>query len=237
MDEKALTEHACGYLKELYAGVDPIDKTPVTADSILKDQRLGRCLEYVIGVFGRISESDNISRGDYRIRFSPDVKREPEVLRRAEYIFRKLSEGIDPFTDKKLDSSDTVRKQRLSKCFGYTAYVLSSTVLTKSPFSVDENLIESSVYSDDEITLPSFVEKLNAPIDGEKMNRIDNSMVIAYLASIMLVSISGGVASPTRMGAQLGLSLGDTGEIMLNRTMQKLIVKNLEAISKKAEGK
>ena len=89
MDERTLIQHAAGYLKSLYEGIDPIDKTPVGKNSIFKNEKIMRCLDYTVGVLKRISECENIVHSDYRVFFASGMKREPEVLKRAEMIMKK----------------------------------------------------------------------------------------------------------------------------------------------------
>ena len=233
MDERTLIQHAAGYLKSLYEGIDPIDKTPVGKNSIFKNEKIMRCLDYTVGVLKRISECENIVHSDYRVFFASGMKREPEVLKRAEMIMKKLSVGVDPFTDKKTDGGDTVRKPRISKCLEYTAFVLSHTTLIKEPYKVEETELDRIVYSDDAVCLSEFAGRLNSIIDSNTMNKVDEEQIVSYLVGIQFLNVTENGFEPAKMGMQLGLSSDRSGEIMLNKTMQKLVVRNMENITKK----
>ncbi len=234
MDEKTLIEHAGKYLAALSTGINPIDNMPVPENSILKEEKIKRCLGYCTGVFKRITESENIEHGDYRIYFSDETKREPVVLKRAEFIIKKLSVGVNPLTGSKTDKNDTVNTERISKCLKYSSYVLSHTSLNKAPYLADENELEQIACCDDEISLSEFVKRLNSPIDGDHMDMIVPQMIITYLAGIKFLSTDDESCTPTKIGLQLGIiHKEESGEIYFNRTMQKLIVKNIEAITKK----
>ncbi len=236
MDEKKLIEHANSYLKLLSEGINPVDKTRIEDSSILKNEKIKRCLDYSGSVFTRITESKDIVKGDYRIPFSPAVKREQDVLRRAAYIINKLMLGFDPFTNKKTPVNDTVNSARISKCLEYTEYVLTHTTLQKLPFAADEALLEQTAYSDERISLNEFADRLNKQIDTEAMTSIYVDRVVSYLIGIQLADLSDSVVKPTKLGSQLGLSAGTAGELLVSKTMQKLIVRNMEAISKQTEG-
>ena len=234
MDEKALIEHAGNYLDLLSKGINPLDNNPVWDKSVLKEEKIKRCLEYCTGVFKRITDTEIIKHGDYRIYFSSELKREPEVLKRAEFIIKNLSVGVNPLTGSKTDKNDTVNIERISKCLKYSTYILLHTSLNKAPYLADENKLEQTACSDDEISVTDFTARLNSPIDSEHMDKIEEQMIISYLAGIQFLSTDNESCTPTKIGLQLGISRKETGEIYFNKTMQKLIVKNIEAITKKA---
>ena len=96
--------------------------------------------------------------------------------------------------------------------------------------------MEQAAYSDKEVFLYEFVNRVNGQIDGEIMRKIEEKLIISYLAKIQFINACNGSYSPTKMGSQLGLSVDPSGNIVLNKTMQRLIVRNLENITKQAEG-
>ena len=246
MEKTKMIAHTKSYLEKLGNGVDPITGQRFS-ESVLKRERVAKCLSYCAGVFGRALAEGGVSEDRLRVYKRAEFKNEEAAIAVARDFLEKLSRGEDPLSGS-VSQSDVVRHERISKCLSYAAQQLESAMVVKRPFDITEEALERFRFSDEPIKITEIKRRADALVDGDCMSGIPAPWLTQYLVSIRLLeeqkdSYGKNRRLPTLMGRQLGITEDireyrgrESSTVLYSRKMQELIVRNIPQIIKKYAG-
>ncbi len=244
MDKSRLLAHTKEYLDKLSNGVDPLTNGSLSADSILKKERVSKCLSYCAGVFGRCLDDGGVSENHLYVYKLPEYKNEEAAITVAGGFLEKLSKGEDPLGGS-VAPGDLVKNQRISRCFGYAAQQLRLVIVRKRPFDISEDALDGFDFSDEPLKISEIKQRADALVDLDCMNGLKADWITKYLVSIQLLeekqsSDGKNRRMPTLMGRQLGITQDikefgahSSSAVLYSRKMQELIVRNIPMILEK----
>lgn len=145
---------------------------------------------------------------------------EQELLQRAKEYIDKLANGINPLTGEYVSENDVVNNVRIARCLFYVSDVLGR-VLTKGfptkkqkklPFFLSEEALSKLEYSETPLPITQFVQRINALIDENAMEKLSYKTVQGWLVQAgVLEEANGRYAKtkfcPTELGEQIGITI------------------------------
>lgn len=115
---------------------------------------------------------------------------EKEKMQRAKFYMLKLSQGINPTDNSKIQSDTLSGKERLSKCFEYVVQVLDSAIKNetvtqektslkrgKKPFSITREQLEKVKISADDVVISELVSEINKAVADDSVKKLQAKTV------------------------------------------------------------
>lgn len=183
---------------------------------------------------------------------------ELEMMQRAKMYMDKLSQGIDPLTDRELPEDTLLNNVRLARCFFFTSEILRRVIENggevqatkkskRTGFSLSAEQRVSVLISQSPIKISDFVEKLNSVIDTERTKKISTTAITNWLLRkgfLEEVAAPNGKKSrvPSEQGLEIGISTEDRTTIygvmkivLYNEDAQNFILDHLDSITAPAD--
>lgn len=179
---------------------------------------------------------------------------ELEMIDRAKRYPEQLAQGIDPIRGQPVPEGDTLRSERLSRCFSFVAQVLGQVIDNggtgpaapqkpkKRPLEIPLDWRAQFAYSDKPISASEIARRVNDLADSDTMQRLTYAGLLAWLTHVGMmapVRTPDGKETrrPTPQGAQLGISVeermgrqGPYTAVVYDRAAQQFILDNLDAL-------
>ncbi len=179
---------------------------------------------------------------------------EKEKMQRAKLYMLKLSDGINPVDDKKIN--DTVYgSERLSKCFLYIAEVLEGVISEnksdkvgnvksreKTPFEITDEQLKKVHISSNNLVISEFVNEINKTTDNPNMKNLQPKQINDWLVNKgylknQLDSKGHIHRELTEKSEEIGIiskvgtgTFGQYTIILYSETAQKFLIKNMHNI-------
>ncbi len=144
---------------------------------------------------------------------------ELEIMQRARMYMDKLSQGIDPITDRRLPEDTALNQVRLSKCFSYVSGVLGQVIangghvgqVEKKPFAITPQQLAAVPISTYPIRITEFADAVLRTTGDPEMKRPNTLRIIKWLVQEGFLRKESGPDGknqnvPTEQGLRLGLS-------------------------------
>ena len=179
---------------------------------------------------------------------------ELEKIQYTKMFIDKLANGINPLDGTMIPDSDLLNNVRISRCMFYVSGILRRVIENngitpkkaahKLPFAITNEQLQNFPYSDVPIPLSTIVERINAMIDTDAMNKLTFKDIAEWLISIDVLKIDKNedgknVKRPTENAEPLGITLEERqGQykvyhvVVYDRKAQELIIDNMDAILK-----
>lgn len=172
-----------------------------------------------------------------------------EILKHAQEYITKLSQGINPLTDKPAAESDLVRSPKIQQCLAYVAGVLERDIeAVEEPASAqigdsgasgiinDERKARSS--SEHDVYLKDIADLINSVAAEQGCNKFQLKWINDYLLNIGMLMPENGQLIPTDEGKALGIipqkivseHLGVYYVNTFSPSAQQFILDNIDAV-------
>lgn len=173
---------------------------------------------------------------------------ELETLARAKMYMEKLSQGIDPVTDTAVPAGDSLRSDRLSRCFYYVSQVLGEVIAEKrkdarTGFVAEAIQLDRFVYSDEPIGISELTRRVTATAESANMKNIPAKVISDWLAAMGLIEVYMSTDGkerkrPTADGQSLGIiseeRISHNGSLyratLYSRRAQQFIIDNFDGV-------
>lgn len=183
---------------------------------------------------------------------------ELEIMQRAKLYMEKLSQGIDPISNREVPEDSVLNNVRLARCFFYVSDVLGQVIANggkigsrgkRERFSITQEQLDALRPSREPVRISQLVERINE-VTADPLKRKLNATVVTnwLLDKGFLVKQTGEDGRsrriPTPSGFLLGLSIqtfqGQQGEyqtVLYNTEAQQFVLDHLTAILAEREAK
>lgn len=178
---------------------------------------------------------------------------ELEMTQRAKMYMDKLSQGIDPITDRELPEDTVLNNVRLARCFFFVSDVLGKVIanggyvgakpkVKLDSFVVHPDQLAKIQVSQEPVRITQLVERINTAVENPGMKKLSTTAVTNWLLMKGFLQVQQTPDGknrrvPTANGYALGLSVetrqGQYGEyqaVFYNATAQQFVLDNLSAI-------
>ena len=178
---------------------------------------------------------------------------ELEIMQRAKMYMDKLSQGIDPITDREMPEDAVLNNVRLARCFFYVSDVLGKVIANDGyvgakpkvklePFAIHPDQLAKIQVSQVPVRITQLVEMISAATENPGMKKLSITAVTNWLLKkgfLELQQTPDGKSRrvPSANGYALGLSVetrqGQYGEyqaVFYNAMAQQFVLDNLPAI-------
>ena len=144
---------------------------------------------------------------------------ELETIQRAKMYLDKLTQGIDPITDRPVPEGDSLRNPRLSKCFQYVSGVLEKVIanggqvgaVEKPPFTITAEQLAKVRLTGEPLRIADFVDQILRATDYRGMKKLSPLKLTNWLMRKGFLAQEPGPDGkphriPTAEGEALGIS-------------------------------
>jgi hypothetical protein len=176
---------------------------------------------------------------------------ELEIMQRAKLYMDKLSQGIDPITDREISEDSVVNNVRIARCFFYVSDVLGRVIANggviggkpeRQAFSVTMEQISKVQLSREPVRVTQLAEMISLAVDNPRMKKLSATIITNWLLErgfLEKQTLPDGKSRrvPTHNGMMIGLSTqirqGQHGEyqaVFYNTEAQQFVLDNLPAM-------
>lgn len=183
---------------------------------------------------------------------------ELEKIQYTKLFIDKLANGINPLNDEHIPENDLLNNVRISRCMFFVSAILDKVCTElntpvqknkirnsdKKPFFINDKQIQNYEYEESGAYISNIIDKLNAMIDINLMQKIKRNIIVDWLIAenyLYVFEAPNGrtYKKPTQKGIELGIeeemrtnSNGDYWVVIYNKNAQQFIVENVNEIAK-----
>lgn len=144
---------------------------------------------------------------------------ELEIMHRAKMYMDKLSQGIDPVTDREIPENSVLNNVRLARCFFYVSGVLEQVIQNggrvnptdKTEFHVSQEQLQAVQLSDSPVRITEFTLLIHKAVGNPAMKKPSVTKITNWLENKGFLSkelLPDGKTRkvPTAQGVSLGMT-------------------------------